>query len=415
MKPAKGTVTALATLLGALVLWKVHAAVVLLFASLAMAAAVSLVVESTARRGVPRALGLVVVYVAGLAMTGALVFIVGRALVVELPRNADQFAASYDAFKARAPTAHGIARTIIDRLPASTVVFERIGGAHSALAQGALDATRSLLDGVIFLILSLVLSIYWAGRGVQIERLVGALIGPERCRMVFRHWRALGRLAGEYVRRAIVECALCAVTLAVTLALLGIDTWAIAAAAAALSLLVPFAGPVMAVLLVTIAGLAIGLKSALVCAALTVVIVAVLRGWLVPRLLRVRRANPLVVVAAAMVLSSALGIGGLILAPLAAAIATSVTRRLVARRIVARVERDELAALAANVHLLGSVVERADAAVPEDVRKLVDRLRLLIIEGEASLAAERRKVLAEPPAPGAPALRPDACISRSAT
>jgi len=59
-------------------------------------------------------------------------------------------------------------------------------------------------------------------------------------------------------------------------------------------------------------------------------------------------------------------VAGLILAPLAAAIATLVARRFVARRIVARVERDELAALAANVGFRVHVVdERAEWASKE--------------------------------------------------
>ncbi|MCU1283023.1 MAG: hypothetical protein JWM53_6569, partial [bacterium] len=197
-----------------------------------------------------------------------------------------------------------------------------------------------------------------------------------------------------HVRRALVECVLCALALAGGLALVGLDTWALAAATASLSLLIPFVGPLLAVVLVFFAGLATSPTFALVSAGLVVVVVAVLRGWVSPRLLPVRRANPLVVVAAAMVLTSVLGAAGIILAPLAAAMATMVARRFVARRVVARVERDELAALAADVHLLDSVVQLADSAVPEDVRKLVDRLRLLVVEGEASLAAERRVVLA---------------------
>ena len=393
MKPAKGTVIALATILGALVLWRVHAALVLLLASLAIAAAVSLVADALVRRGTPRVLALIGVYVVGLAIAGALVFIVGRALLIEAPRDADHFAAAYDALKARAATVHGTARTILDHLPASTAIFERIGGEHSALALDALDATRSLLGGIVFLLLSLVLSVYWAGSGMQVERLVAALAGGTRRETVFRHWRALRRHAGEHVRRAIVECALCAIALAVSLRLLGVDTWALGAAAAALSLLIPFAGAPLAVVLVFLVGLSasplLGVASGLVAIA----IVAALRGWIAPRWLPVKRANPLVLIAVAMVLASALGLVGLILAPLAATVATSLARRLVAMRVVARVERDELAALAADVHLLDSAVQSADAAVPEDVRKLVDRLRTLVVAGEVSLAAEKEPVV----------------------
>lgn len=399
MKPAKGAATALATFLGAIIVWKAHSAVVLVLASLAIAAAVSLVVDTMARRGAARPLGLVVAYAAGLAMTAALVYIVGLALAVEAPRVADHFAISYDALKARSADAHGIERTILDRLPASTAVFESLGGERSsALAMGALAATRHLLDGVIFLILSLVLSVYWAGRGLHIAKLVGTLIGQERSDAVFRHWRALGRLAGSHVRRALVECSLCAVTLAVVLRLVGVDAWALAAAAAALSLLIPFAGTVMAVAFVTLAGLATSPTAAVAGGLVGLIVVVGLRIWVAPRLLPVRRANPLVIVASAMVLTSALGLVGLILAPLAAAIVTLVARRLLARRIVARAAEDELAALAAEVQQLESVVQLAGEPVPEDVRKLVDRLRLLVLEGEASLAAERRLILARAPA-----------------
>jgi hypothetical protein len=89
-----------------------------------------------------------------------------------------------------------------------------------------------------------------------------------------------------------------------------------------------------------------------------------------------------------LVLAGAFGVVGLILAPLGADLATALGRRLLARRVAARGARSHLAALAANVELLGSAAKQADGKVPDDVRELVDRLRLLVMEGDASLAAQ---------------------------
>ena len=400
MTPARGAVTALATALAVVILWRVHDAVYLLLTSLVITSAVSLVVQALRRRGLPRIPALLLAYLAGLTLAGGLLFIVCRAILVDAPRHADHFAAAFDALKARAPSMGGMSRRLLEALPASTTVFRGIGEVRSSeLASGALDATRRLVDGVIFSVFSLVLSVYWTGRGVHVERLISTLIGEARCDRLFGVGRALGRLAGQHVHRALVESTLCAVTLALTLELLGDDAWAFPAAAAAMSLRVPFVGPLLAVLLVTCTGLATSPLFALVSAAITLAIVVVLRAWVAPRWLQVRRANPLVEIATAMVLASALGVAGLILTPLAATLASSIGRRLLAMHVVGRVGTDDLALLAADVALLGHAVQQADATVPEDVRDLVVRLRSLVGEGEASLAAQGSLVRTSSPKP----------------
>ena len=344
MKPAKGALIALATVLGALVLWKAHTALVLLAASLTIAATVGLVVEPLSRRGLPRGAALAIAYLAGLSLVAMLVWIVGRAIVVEAPREADRFAASYDALKDGAASVHGFARVIVDHLPRSQDVFREVGGKQSnALALAALDATRSLLDGIVFTLLSLVLSVYWAGRGMDVERLVRAVIGARRSETLFRHWRTLGRIAGARVRRALVESALCAVALGLALRLFGVEPWAIPAAAASLALLVPFVGPGLAVLVALVAGLTTSVALGVASGASALLIVVVLRGVIAPRLLPVSNANPLILVATAMVLASALGLLGLLLSPLVAEVATMLGRRLLARRIAARAARSQLA------------------------------------------------------------------------
>jgi putative permease len=385
MRPAKSAAVVLGTILCALVLWKLHVALAYLLASLAIAAAVNLVADALAPRGVPRWLGLGIAYVIGLVMAGALVWMIGRAVVIEAPRGADHYAAAYDRLKTRAASVHGVARLVLDRLPASKVLYREIGDASSAAL--ALELTGSLLDGILFSMLALVLSVYWAGRKIHLERLVGAVVGPERRSLLFRHWRAVAIIAGAYLRRGLVECALCATGLALALRLLGIEPWALPSAAAALALLVPFLGPALAVAIGGLAGLATSPSAAFGGGLSALVIVVLLRGVLAQRLSPVPHINPLVLVATAMVLGSAIGMLGVVLAPFAATAVTITARRLLARRITSRAPRLDPAAFAARARLLRRASLTADTVVPDEVRHLVDRLHLLVEEGDALLAA----------------------------
>ena len=392
MRPARIALIVLATLLAMYVLWQVHAAIVLLVASLAIAAAVNLVADRLGAMGprrVPRWAALAFAYLAGLALAGVLVWIVGRALVIDAPREADRFAAFYDSLKERAASLHGIVRALVDHLPASRDVFRAVGGGQSqALALAALDASRSLLDGTLFAILSLVLSVYWSGRGTDVTKLVGALIGPEESDTLFGHWRALGKMVGARVQRALFESAVAAVALALVLWWLGVPSWALPSAAVALALLIPFVGPALAVVIGVLAGLPVSVGVSIAGGVSALVIVVLLRKVIAPRLLPVRPSHGLILVATAMILASALGVVGVLLAPLAAEVLTALARRLLAARVAARATRSHLAALAKSVEQLGSAATTSEEVVHEDVHKLVDRLRQLVVEGETSLAAQ---------------------------
>lgn len=387
MRPAKGATVVLATVLAVLVLWQLHIALIYLLGSLAAAAAVNQVADTLARRGVPRWLGLLAAYAGGMAMGGALLWLIGRAVVIEAPRSADHYAAAYDRLKAHSATVHGLARAILDRLPASKELYREIGGAQSAaLALGALDITRRLLDGVVLSILALVLSVYWAGRTIHLERLVGALLGPGRRDTVFRHFRTLAAVAGAHLRRGLVECSLCAVALALSFSLFGVEGWALAASVGSLALLIPFVGPALTVAVAGLAGLASGPAPAIGSGLSALAIVVLVRWVVARRLAPLPKENPLVLLAATMVLASAAGLLGIVLAPFATAALTVTARRLLARRVASRAPALDPAAFAERARLLRAALGAAPQ-VPDELRDLVDRLHLLVEEGEASLAA----------------------------
>jgi predicted PurR-regulated permease PerM len=368
-------------------LWQLNAVVVLLLLSFAIAAAVGPIADRLAEHRIPRALALAMVYFAGLALVAGLLDVIGKAVAIEAPRAADRFLAAYEHLRTDGSDGSSLRRMLIEYAPPSQTLYHELGSAPSAsVALGALDLTHSLLQMVTFSTVALILSCYWVSRRISLQRILTSL-SADLPTGALRIARLVAGACGDALRRALGETALAAIAMSFALRSMGMDLAALPAAAAALALQIPVAGPLLAVAVVVLAGLTtspfVALWSGLVGAA----IIVFLRGVIAPRLWPQRRSDPILVLMLAMVLASAFGVAGVVLAPLAAAGVAIVARRLVARYAISPRPLARLSALEGRALALRAQVPDAET----DVAALVDRMCALTAEANGATRGVSRR------------------------
>ena len=386
-RAALAAAVALAIATAALCLWKLDVVVLLLLLSLAVAAAVKPLADRLEQRGLPRLVALTLVYVGGLALLAALVEIVGNALLVEAPRALDRFLGIYERLAARGSRGGDLWQALVEHAPTAHGVYQQLGAApSSAVALGAIDVTHSLLDALMVVTLAVILSLYWVSPRLSLPALLhGAL--PELPAAPMRVARAIATACGEHLRCALAETSLIAVALACAFRILDLQLCALPAAAAALAMLVPFAGPPLAVAAVLVLGLSTSPLMAILSATVAASVLALWRGLVRPRVFPLRSTDAMLVVVMAIVLAIGFGVVGLLLAPLVARIVAIVVRRSFARFGLRPRPLARMAALQGRI----AALEVASRGADPTLLALVQRISALTFASGAFLGDGRSR------------------------
>ena len=392
---AIATGVVVATLVGLLMLWMLHEAVLIFLLSLAVAAAMRPVVDEVARRGVPRSLALAAAYVLMLFVLVTMIFTAGGRLVGEVQQAADDLVRAYEHVTTTWPSLNDPVRKAIARqlLPPDQLYAALTDGRGHAVFQGAVGVTFGLFGAVINLIVVLVISIYWSVDRVHFERLWLSLLPTGERAWTRDLWRNIEYEVGSYLRSEVVQ-AVCAGWL------LGLGYWAIglrypalAALVAGLAWLLPWVGVFFAVAGVMV----LSVPSAVVDAGATwwltaaaaigyTIAVLVLMEWLIePKLFNRRRYNGLLVAVVVLAMAEQFGLAGMLLGPPVAAAVQILLGQLTYRNypVSAGIEA---AKVSVNDRL--DAVRAALAAVeapPPELANLYSRLESLAHESEALL------------------------------
>jgi len=330
-KLAINAAVVLAIVAAAAVAWHMRGALVLVLLSVAIAAAVRPPLQVLVRRGVPRALALAMIYFLALATVAALVAALGGPILGELPGAADRLVAGYERARAVGAAGSGVARMIAGSLPAWADVMGRVPGDLGGIAMQALFATRSVFELITSVMVTIVLSVYWAARRDPFEMLIGLFTEPLRAHRIRVEWRHLWGIAGGHLSAALVRIALSSLVLAVAFRALGLPFWALCAFAAAVFSLIPFIGVPLAVMTGLLAAAPEGAALAGMVAALTFAIVVVVDHG-AQRILHVHCSGPILLVLSALALMHVLGFLGLLIAAPVAAMLSHLTHLGLQRR-----------------------------------------------------------------------------------
>ena len=312
---AIATLVVVGILVTAVVVWEARLVLALLFTAIILAAALRPGVESLARRGVPRGIGVVLHYAILVALIG-----VGLWFLVPAATDQVQVALGDHELRQAAQQSTGIKHDIlvaIDRklsdLPSG-----------SSLVDPAVEYGRKAFEVIIGIFFVLAASAYWIIERERAVDVVCSVLPRSKRKTVRDAWDLIELRLGAFVRGQAVLVALVAVVLSACFWAIGLPYWLLVGVFAGIVEIVPVIGPLAAGVVAVGVGLSQSVHLA-VLAGLVVVGVRLLEDYvIVPRVLgHSVGLSPLVVLVAVTSVGIVLGGFAVILAvPLASILVT---------------------------------------------------------------------------------------------
>ena len=304
----------------ALALWELRLLAALLFFAFILAAAMRPTIEQLRRRGIPRAAGIGLHYLALLGLiAGFLWAVVPRAIdqvdtaVRDLPQTrSDLGEQAEDETGIRHDILVGLQRRLED-LPAG-----------ESLVDPAVSVTLTVFEVALGIFFVLASAAYWIYERKRAEDLLCSLLPRPRRKKVRDTWNLIDAKLGAYVRGQALLIVLVGATLSLAFWAIGVPYWLLIGAFAGVVELIPVVGPLAAGALAVGVGLTVSWQTAL-AASLAVLVVRLIEDYLViPRVLGdAVGLSPLLVLTAVAGVALLFGEFAVLLAiPLAAVIAT---------------------------------------------------------------------------------------------
>lgn len=309
--------TVVATLAVLVALWQMRIALVLFFLSLAVAAALRPVKEAIQDRGLSPAQSLIVTYAAAVLGVAAGLSVVTSSLFGEVAAATDALARAYERARTFWPLAGTpLERALAAQLPDPDALYDALAGAGgAAAARTVLGAASSAFGLLGELAVVLIGSLYWSIDRERFERLwLSMLTGESRTR-ARGIWRSVEVNVGSYIRREGMRALLTAALLWLGYRALGAPHPTLTALLGALIALVPWVGPVLALVAPLVEGVVMGLPRGWAVVAYSIVVLGGVRIVLRREPLRGQRTSSILIALAVIVLAHSYGLLGAILAP----------------------------------------------------------------------------------------------------
>ena len=327
-------IAVMTTVLALAALWQFRVVVIYILISLALAATVRPLVKDLSSRGLMMRLSLILLYVLIFSGFIYLITLVGRFVIGDI-EQLSQTLAVQDVWSL--PTwlaSSSFEKVLIARLPAPSILFEAMTGDEGQLILPALlgftQGIGSVISGIFLVLL---LSIYWSTNQIHFERLWLSLLPSEQRKQARDIWRKIETDLGAYIRSEITQSILAGFLLGIGYWLFGSQYPMLLALIAALVLLIPVVGGILAVILPLMLGLLTSIQLSLLTVFYTLIVVIALQVWIEPRLYKRQEDNPILTFVILLALADAFGWIGIIVAPPLSAICQILWSRLVSNRI----------------------------------------------------------------------------------
>lgn len=386
-------------------LYSLRMVVFLLFVAIVLGTAIRPSVDWLHRRGVSRALGVILIYLliaALLAGFVALMFPLLADQTTEISRNLPQY--YEDIRNALIESGNRLLQNIGWRLPTQISFFRQDPDTAEVLGQvgQTLLYANLVLRGILGMLVVFLLAYYWTQEGSLVIRSFLRLVPTSR-RKNLREFLLLAETKlGGYIRGQGLLSVAVALAAFLAYALIGLPYTLVLAIFAGVMELVPIFGPALGAIPALLVALSIDPDKALWVVIATIVIQMLENTVLVPRIMKYSMGvNPIIVLLSLIAFSSVFGFMGAILAlPLAAMVQLLVSRVVLmaaeeARRAQIR-EREMQALLHDGQKLMETVEEMSRPKEPlsslpasdqEEIHAIADELNQLLTrlkkEGEA--------------------------------
>ncbi|HVR63666.1 MAG TPA: AI-2E family transporter [Polyangia bacterium] len=314
------------------IVYRLRFVVALMALAIVLASAIRPLTASLIHHRVPRRLAMLLGYLVAASAPIALVALLVPSVANELTAALNGILPSYERHRAAWRAGGGRVALLAAWIPSASALEGVLSHVRPAvLVGGAWRVTVLVLEAALSGLLVVILSIAWTVHREPIVSGVAALI-PARHRPFFRQLSSdLGVGVGLHVFGEACKSLTALALVALPLAALHAPSPILPAMLVAVLRLVPIAGVALSTLVVGVAMVPLGTAAALVGAPATWLLLLGLQHAM-PRLLRSREYNPLLVAFVALLLASAIGWVGLMLAPaVAAAIQITIEAALHAR------------------------------------------------------------------------------------
>lgn len=379
------------------ILWQLKAAIVLLFLSIALSAALEPLITALTERRTPRPVALSIVYAA------VAIVVVGLPVVLASPlmEDVDAFAShltesqSQDATDKTDEPEGRIQGSLQAALPYMRDVATHTVARSDATLWQILGFTWGAFEALGNLLVIGVLSIYWSADRDQFERLWLSLLTVERRAAARDLWHSIQQEIGAYLRSEAVQCLLAGTLLWVGYWLLGYPYPVLLATIGAFAWLIPYAGLVIAVTATFLLGVPTVISAGdhaiwtdIFPATLhTIVVLGALEYLIEPRVFDRRRYNSLLILLLVIIFTELFGISGLLLGPPIAAAIQLIGGYLIRRRARASATPETDHHWEDRLQTVRQEAGQRGEPGPELV-SLLDRLTVLVREAE-SVRAEQ--------------------------
>jgi putative permease len=374
---AQATALVVAIVIGALALWQMREAVLLLAAALAVSAAISPTIARLRERGLRREWAIGVVILLGLIVVGLLLLLLGSQLLLELEQIIEVLPIWYDQVRGIVSAQSEWAATIALAFPSSSALMAQWLNPE-ALPELLMGLAARLTIIVVLVIGAVSLGAYWLIDQTRIERLWLSLLPLQARSQTRQVWIRVYHEVGLYVRGGLILAVVTSLLLFVAYTLLGLPGAMLLALFGGAALIVPVLGPILAVLPPLIVAATQAPATAMLTIAVIIGCIALVKGLVSPLLFHDGiSVNPVLTIICIMALGEAGGIGLILLGPpLAAAIQTTVQALRSEALPVTSTPLPDAEALH-TLHARLDAIAAEDTTTPQ-VQSLVARARELV-------------------------------------
>ncbi len=381
------TLLVLLTLAALVLLWQFRIAVILFGSSLAVAAAFRPIINYWVARKIPRTIALLFSYLLVLLVILGFFLILGDALIADVSQAVDDFLVTYERIRVEWPQqGNYVQQLLAEQLLPYEDLNEWFDSEEFAVVTqtllGVASQSVSLLNG---LAITLVLSMYWGAERVHFERVWLSLLPVEKRARARDVWHDVEVGVGSYLREQVVMVFLVGILLGVGYALIGVRYPGLLVVAGMLARLIPWLGPILAVIPPLLVGLGQSAAVGMWAFAYTLIVFFVLETVVEARLLPEKHYSSLLVILLLITLVEAVGVVGIVLAPPLAVAVQILLGRLIVKS-PERVTQEETELMAAEVReqfaRLETLVEETDEAPAPEVVSLISRAKRLATRTE---------------------------------
>ena len=320
---ARVSVLVLATVGALMLLWWLSGMLLLLLIAITIATLVAPAIRWLHHRGMPRLMAIGVTYGALGIVIGGLLWAVSTPLIVEFDQIVDDVEMAYRHIVRRWPEGDALQRLVAGALPELAEAESDAELRDVTLIRGIVDIGGILFGLSIRAFLTVVVSIYWTIDYHRIERLWLLLLPLDSRVRARRIWHQIQDEVGMYMRSELLQGVLAGVILVAAFSWSGFPYPVMLATVLALTWLVPWLGPVLAVVAIWTASLlsfrdvtpVAALARAAVTSGFTLLVFAALEFLVEPRLADRRRYSSLLVMLLTVTLIHLVGVVGLFLGP----------------------------------------------------------------------------------------------------